>query len=150
MRLRSFVITGVMFALAAWSGSGRERFIAVDEAGRTIATVTLEQPLPTHDTTFVFEDGEHTLTRPMTFETAGAFQCHWSDLVMICRSEAVTPPEARVDGGGYVRRLSSNTVLVAVERGGLSGDYSRYHDGRLVSFGVMDETGAIGWHYDLP
>ena len=149
MRLRSFVITGVMFALAAWSGSGRERFIAVDEAGRTIASVTLEQPLPTHDTTLVFEDGEHTSTRPMTFGTAGAFQCHYSSLVTICRSEAIAPDEAPVEGGGYVRRLSSNTILVAIEKGGLTGDFSRYQDGRLVSFGVMDETGTVGWHYDL-
>ena len=149
MGLRSFVITGVLAALAACSGSGRERFIAKDEAGRTIASVTLEHPLPTHDTSLVFEDGEASLTRPMTFETAGAFQCHWSDLVMICRSEAVAPDEVRVDGGGYVRRLSSNTILVANESGGLSGDFSRYQGARLVSFGVMDETGTVGWHYDL-
>ena len=149
MRLRSFIILGVIVALGAWSGSGRERFVAKDEAGRTIASVTLEQPLPTHDTTLVFEDGEASLTRPMTFETAGAFQCHWSDLVMICRSEALAPDEARGDGGGYVRRLSSDTILVADESGGLSGDFSRYQDGRLVSFGVMDETGTVGWHYDL-
>lgn len=149
MGLRLFVITGLMVALAGCFGSVRDRFVAKDEAGRTIASVTLEQPLPKHDTTLVFEDGEASWTRPMTFETAGAFQCHWSDLVMICRSEAVAPGEARVDGGGYVRRLSSNTILVANESGGLSGDFSRYQGGRLVSFGVMDETGTVGWHYDL-
>lgn len=149
MAMRSFVTIGVMVALAACSGLGRERFVARDEAGRTIASVTLEQPLPTHDTTFVFEDGKASLTRPMTFETAGDFLCHWSDLVIICRSEALAPGEARVDGGGHVRRLSSDTILVANESGGHSGDFSRYQDGRLVSFGVMDETGAVAWHYDL-
>lgn len=149
MRLRSFVMLGVIVALAACSGFGRERFVAKDEAGRTIASVTLEQPLPAHDTTLIFDDGGASLTRPMSFETAGAFECHWSDLVMICRSEAAAPDEARVEGGGYVRRLSSDTILVANESGGRSGDFSRYQNGRLVSFGVMDETGTVGWHYDL-
>ena len=131
-----------------------EEFVALNEQGAVIATVTLQQPLPPHDTSFTFTgpsaSGQPSTTvQPMTFEVAGAFHCHWSTLIMICESGERNPVPARVEGGGYVRRLDAETILVANEPGGSAGDFATFRNGRLVAFGVRDETGKEPWRYDL-
>lgn len=131
-----------------------EEFVVLDEQRAVIATVTLQQPLPPHDTSYTFTgpsaSGQPaTIVRPMTFEVAGAFRCHWSTLIMICQTGERNPAPARVEGGGYVRRLDAETILVANKPGGSAGDFATFRNGRLVAFGVRDETGKEPWRYDL-
>lgn len=143
-------------ALAALSGAGQAAadpacFISVDKEGRIIATVTLEQRLPPYDTALVFTgpySDPASISRPMTFETASAFRCHGSDLIVICQTAEQTPAQARISGGGYVRRLDADTILVSDTPGGMAGDFATFKNGQLVAFGVMDETGTTGWRYD--
>ncbi len=155
--LQTIWATVVAFAALGACASAtpsREEFVALDDQGAVIATVTLQQPLPAHDTSYTFTgpsaSGQPSTTvQPMTFEVAGAFQCHWSTLVMICQTGERDPAPARVEGGGYVRRLDAETILVANEPGGSAGDFATFRNGRLVAFGVRDETGKEPWRYDL-
>ncbi|WP_417232541.1 hypothetical protein [Brevundimonas sp.] len=139
---------------ACQDAGNRERYVSRDETGKVIASVTLDQPLPDRDTTFVFDDSPSAsgdsapLTRPMTFLVAGAFRCHWSDLITICQTTEPTPTRVPIEGGGYVRRLSDDTILVSNTATGLSGDFSTFRGEKLVAFGVMDETGSVPWRYD--
>jgi hypothetical protein len=155
--LQNIWATVVAFAALSASASAtpsRADFVALDSEGAVIATVTLQQPLPPHDTSFTFTgpsaSGQPaTIVWPMTFEVAGAFQCHWSTLIMICQTSERSPAPTRVEGGGYVRRLDSETILVANEPGGSAGDFATFRNGRLVAFGVRDEAGKEPWRYDL-
>ncbi|MFS0709943.1 hypothetical protein ABC417_04915 [Brevundimonas sp. 1P8-tot-C-2] len=132
--------------------SEQQRFVARDEKGQVIATVTMEQPLPAHDTSLTFdgppEPGQVVLVEPMTFEDTGAFQCHWSKLIAICKTDEQEPAETRLVAGGYVRRLDAATVIVSDAPGDVAGDFATFHGGRLVAFGVLDRTGATAWRYD--
>lgn len=148
------VVAFAALGACASATPSREEFVALDDQGAVIATVTLQQPLPPHDTSLAFTgpsaSGQPATTvQPMTFEVAGAFQCHWSTLIMICQTGERSPTPARVEGGGYVRRLDAETILVADEPGGSAGDFATFRNGRLVAFGVRDETGKEPWRYDL-
>jgi hypothetical protein len=143
------VVAFVALGACASATPSRDKFVALDDQGAVIATVTLQQPLPPHDTTFVFEDGGTQMTRPMTFSVAGAFQCHWSTMIMICQTGERNPAPAPLEGGGYVRRLDAETILVTDEPGGSAGDFATFRNGRLVAFGVRDEAGNEPWRYDL-
>lgn len=149
----SLVILAAVGACASVSSAGA-RFVALDDQGTLIATVTLPQPLPHHDTSFTFTgpsaSGQPSTTvQPLAFEVSGAFRCHWSTLVTICETGERNPAPARVEGGGYVRRLDAETILVANEPGGSAGDFATFRNGRLVAFGVRDETGKEPWRYEL-
>jgi len=130
----------------------QQRFVARDGKGQIIATVTLEQPLSAHDTSLTFdgppEPGHTVLVEPMTFEDAGTFQCHWSKLITICKTAEQEPAETRLAAGGYVRRLDAETVIVSDAPGGVAGDFATFRDGRLIAFGVRDQSGATPWRYD--
>nr|WP_314438022.1 hypothetical protein [uncultured Brevundimonas sp.] len=130
----------------------QQRFVARDEKGQIIATVTIEKTLPTHDTSLTFdgppEPGHSIFVEPMTFEDSGAFQCHRSKLITICKTAEQDPPETRLVAGGYVRRLDAETVIVSNAPGGVSGDFATFRDGRLVAFGALDQSGATPWRYD--
>ena len=84
----------------------------------------------------------------MIFEDTGAFQCHWSKLITICKMAEQEPAETRLVAGGYVRRLDAETVIVSDAPGGVAGDFATFRDGRLVAFGVLDQSGATPWRYD--
>lgn len=130
----------------------KQQFAACDEKGQVIATVTMEQPLPAHDTSLTFdgppEPRHAVLVEPMTFEDTGEFQCHWSKLIIICKTAEQEPAETRLVSGGYVRRLDAETVIVSDAPGDVAGDFSIFRDGRLVAFGVLDQSGATPWRYD--
>jgi len=130
----------------------QQRFVARDEKGHVIATVTIAHPLPAHDTSLTFdgpaEPGHTVLVEPMTFEDAGAFQCHWSKLITICKTAEQYPAETRLVAGGYVRRLDAETVIVSDVPSGVAGDFATFRDGRLVAFGVLNQSGATPWRYD--
>lgn len=156
--LRTIWATVVAFAaLGACVNAtpSREEFVALDDQGAVIATVTLQQPLPPHDTSFTFTgpsayaSGTAGTVQPMTFEVAGAFQCHWSTLIVICQTGERNPAPAETAEGRDVRRLDADTILVASRPGSLAGDFATFRNGRLVAFGVRDETGKEPWRYDL-
>lgn len=150
------IVAGTSLVLSGSSGqpaSEQQRFAAHDETGHVIATVTMAQPLPAHDTSLNFKGPSESaqpasMVQPMVFEATGAFQCHWSSLIVICRTAEHTPAEARTTEGRYVRRLDAETVLVSDTPGGLAGDFTTYRDGRLIAFGVLDQSGATPWRYD--
>ena len=149
----SHVTVAALSACASGSSSGAE-FVALDDQGAVIATVTLPQPLPPHDTSFTFTGPSasgrpSTTVQPMAFEVSGAFRCHWSTLITICETGERNPAPARLEGGGHVRRLDAETILVANDPGGSAGDFATFRNGRLVAFGVRDETGKEPWRYDL-
>jgi len=85
----------------------------------------------------------------MTFEVAGAFQCHWSSLIVICQTAEQNPVLAQTDEGRDVRRLDAETILVADRPGSMAGDFATFRSGRLVAFGVRDEMGKEPWRYDI-
>lgn len=133
--------------------SDQQRFVARDEKGQIIATVTMEQPLPARDASLTFDgpsgsERAVSIVQPMTFETTGAFQCHWSSLIVICKTAEQAPTEARTAEGRYVRRLDGETVLVSDAPGGVAGDFATFREGRLIAFGVLDQSGATPWRYD--
>lgn len=132
----------------------REEFVALDDQGAVIATVTLRQPLPPHDTSLTFTGpsapGQPATTiQPMTFEVAGAFQCHWSALIVICQTGEQNPAPAQTEEGREIRRLDAETIFVASAPGSSAGDFATFRNGRLVAFGARDETGKQPWRYDL-
>lgn len=158
MRLHHAVLTlTTVFGIVGGCAEDPPRkrdFVAMDDRGDIAATVTMEHPLPPQDTSLTFAgpsvDGRPSLTvQPMTFETAGAFQCHWSTLVVICSTEEQDPAPAKTDEGLEVRRIDENTILVASTLGGLDGDFAQYRDGKLIAFGTRDELGQEAWRYDI-
>ena len=48
-----------------------------------------------------------------------------------------------------INNSGAETILVANEPGGSAGDFATFRNGRLVAFGVRDETGKEPWRYDL-
>lgn len=153
--LSAGLLVGATLVLSGGSGEiviEKQRFVARDEKGQVIATVIMEQPLPAHNTSLAFDGppapGHAVLVEPMTFEDAGEFQCHWSKLIIICKTAEQEPAETRLVSGGYVRRLDAETVIVSDAPGDVAGDFSTFHDGRLVAFGVLDQSGATPWRYD--
>lgn len=149
------ILVGATLVLGGCSDeptSEQQRFVARDEKGQVIATVIMEQPLPAHDISLTFdappEPGHTVLVEPMTFEDTGAFQCHWSKLITICKTAEQEPAETRLVAGGYVRRLDAETIIVSDAPGDVAGDFATFHDGRLVAFGVLDQSGATPWRYD--
>jgi hypothetical protein len=153
--LSAGLLLGATLVLSGGSGETvieKQRFVARDEKGQVIATVTLEQPLPAHDTSLTFdgppEPGHAVLVEPMTFEDTGEFQCHSSKLIIICKTAEQEPAETRLVSGGYVHRLDAETVIVSDAPGDVAGDFSIFRDGRLVAFGVLDHSGATPWRYD--
>lgn len=148
IRTASALLTALTFVLGGCAGATHQVFQYARPSDGSISTVTLSLPLPDHDTGFVFREGENGFARPLTYEVAGAFECHWSDLIVICRTGASSPPEAMTNDGRYVRRLADGTVLVANRSGGHSGDFARYDRGRLVAFGAVGDEGVVRWRYD--
>ena len=118
--LSAGLLVGATLVLSGGSGEiviEKQRFVARDEKGQVIATVIMEQPLPAHNTSLAFDGppapGHAVLVEPMTFEDAGEFQCHWSKLIIICKTAEQEPAETRLVSGGYVRRLDAETVIVS-------------------------------------
>lgn len=147
-------------AIAALSGcatqsvAGPDHFVAVDEQKHLVATVLLEQPLASFDTSLTFAGPpgpgpSASIVLPMKFEVAGAFLCLRSSLIVICRTAEHAPPQARTEDGSYVRRLNTDTILVSDTPEGFAGDFARFRNQRLIAFGVMDDAGAEAWRYDL-
>jgi len=150
------ILVGATLVLGGCSDeptSEQQRFVARDETGQVIATVTIEQPLPTHDSSLTFagpsgSEQAVSMVQPMAFEATGAFQCHWSSLIVICRTAEQEPAEARTVEGRYIRRLDAETIIVSDIPDGVAGDFATFRDGRLVAFGVLDQSGATPWRYD--
>ena len=150
------LLASATMALSGCSGEPvieQQRFVARDEKGQIIATVTMKQPLPAHDTRLTFDgpsgsEQAGSMVQPMVFEATGAYQCHWSSLIVICRTVGHGPVEARTVEGRYIHQLDAETVVVSDMPGGIAGDFATFRDGRLVAFGVLDQSGATPWRYD--